>query len=146
MNGSILLPSIDILKVQAKRLRAQLQVSGTTIGHSRSLELLAHQHGYKDWNTLIAAVGNRPPPSPVAVGQKVSGAYLGHPFTGEVIGVQARLQSQSYRITMAFDEPVNVSKFEAFTVFRRRVSCTIDRHGRTAEKTSDGQPHVVLNL
>ena len=66
MNGSTLLPSIDALKRLAQRLRQELADAGTVISHSRSLELLAHQHGYKDWNTLHAAIGNRPPASPVA--------------------------------------------------------------------------------
>ena len=35
------LPSLDTLKDQAKRLRASLADEGTTIGHSRALELIA---------------------------------------------------------------------------------------------------------
>ena len=60
MNGSLPLPSIEALKGQAKRLRARLELDGITIGHGKSLELFARQYGYKDWNTLHAAVGNRP--------------------------------------------------------------------------------------
>ena len=68
MNGS--LPSIDRLKTQAKRLRANLAKSGTDIAHGKALELLAHQHGFKDWNTLHAAVGNGPF-CPVALGAHI---------------------------------------------------------------------------
>ncbi|NNG04062.1 MAG: hypothetical protein HKM95_08170 [Inquilinus sp.] len=147
MTGSSLpLPSIEALKTQAKRLRATLAADGTSIGHGRSLELLAHQHGYKDWNTLHAAIGNRPRPSPVAVGDRVGGHYLSQPFDGEVIGVQALTTPDRYRVTLRFDEPVDVVTFDSFSAYRRRVTCTIDRAGRTAEKTSDGRPHMVLRL
>ena len=46
------IPKLSALKTQAKRLRAELQKSGTPLSHSQSLELLAHQMGIKDWNTL----------------------------------------------------------------------------------------------
>ena len=83
MNGSKPLPSWPALKEQAKRLRADLEENGTTISHSRSLELLAHQLGFKDWNTLHASAGNRPPPSPVMLGDRVRGTYLGQAFEGD---------------------------------------------------------------
>ncbi len=146
MNGTSHLPSIEHLKAQAKRLRARLEADGQPVGHSRSLELVAHQYGFKDWNTLHAAVGNRPPPCPVMMGQLVRGSYLGQAFTGEVIGVQALTASDRYRITLLFDDPVDVVTFESFSAFRRRVTCTIDSRGVTAEKTSNGRPHLRLDL
>lgn len=146
MIGSLPLPSIEALKGQAKRLRATLAADGTTIGHGRSLELLAHQYGFKDWNTLHAAIGNRPQPSPVAVGDRVEGLYLNQPFTGDVIGVQSLVTPGRYRVTLHFDQPVDVVTFDSFSSFRQRVTCTIDRSGKTAEKTSDGRPHMELRL
>lgn len=143
MNG--ILPSLDNLKAQAKRLRTTLSDEGTTVGHSKSLELIAHQYGYRDWNTLHAAVGNRPPAGPVALGQRVSGSYLSQPFEGEVIGVQA-LSPGRYRVTFDFDEPVDVVTFDSFSAFRKRVSATVDEHGRTVERTSDGQPQLQLRV
>ncbi|MEP3278708.1 MAG: glyoxalase superfamily protein [Stappiaceae bacterium] len=145
MNGSSHLPSIDSLKSQAKRLRAELTATGTEIGHGRSLELLAHQHGYKDWNTLHAAVGNRPPTCPVELGQTVSGQYLGQAFTGEVIAVQTLSAPGLFRVTFDFDEPVDVVTFDSFSAFRKRVSCFIDSDGVTKEKTSDGRPQLKLD-
>ncbi len=141
MNGS--LPSLDNLKAQAKRLRTTLSEDGTAISHSKSLELIAHQYGFRDWNTLHAAVGNRPPAGPVVLGQRVKGTYLGQPFDGEVIGVQA-LSAGRFRVTFDFDEPVDVVTFESFSAFRKRVSCTVDAQGRTTEKTSNGQPQLML--
>jgi hypothetical protein len=146
MNGSRKLPSLDELKSQAKRLRDSLARDGAIVSHGRSLELLAHQHGYKDWNTLFAATGNRPPSCPVDLGARVNGEYLGQRFDAEVIAVMRLGSDERYRITLNFDEPVDVVKFASFSAFRRRVSCVVDRAGVTAERTSDGRPHLRLAL
>lgn len=147
MNGSLpRLPSIEALKDQAGRLRAKLGSDGELITHSKSLELLAHQYGYKDWNTLHAAVGNGPPSCPVALGTKMRGKYLGQAFEGEVIGVQALMAPGRFRVTLHFDEPVDVVTFGSFSNLRQRVSCIIDKSGKTAEKTSDGRPHMQLEV
>jgi hypothetical protein len=146
MNGSTPLPSIDALKEQAKRLRLELAAAGTVIGHSHSLELLAHQHGYKDWNTLYAAIGNRPTLSPVAAGQRVSGHYLGQPFEGEVRALETFSHADRFRVVLHFDEPVDVVTFDSFSAFRQRVSCFIGGDGMTAEKTSNGEPQLRLHL
>ena len=146
MNRSTPLPAIDALKEQAKRLRQELAAAGTVIGHSRSLELLAHQHGYRDWNTLHAAIGNRPPSSPVVAGQRVSGHYLGQPFEGEVKALESFSQANRFRVVLHFDEPVDVVTFDSFSAFRQRVSCFIGPDGMTAEKTSNGQPQLRLQL
>ena len=61
MNHSENIAPIAELKAQAKRLRARLQASGTHISHSEALELIAHQNGARDWNTLRASTGNMPP-------------------------------------------------------------------------------------
>ncbi|MAU22586.1 MAG: hypothetical protein CMH13_18985 [Martelella sp.] len=140
------LPALETLKDQAKRLRARLAQEDQTISHSRALELIAAQYGFRDWNTLHAKVGNRPPLNPWMLGARVSGTYLGHPFTAEVISVQA-LQNRPgyYRLTMKFDEAIDVVTFESFSAFRRRINCTIDETGRSPAKTSDGRPHVELS-
>jgi len=146
MNGSKPLPSLAALKEQAKRLRADLEENGTTISHSRSLELLAHQLGFKDWNTLHASAGNRRPPSSIMLGERVRGTYLGQAFEGDVIGIRTMGAGDRYRLTLHFDEPIDVVTFDSFSAFRQRINCTVDRSGQTAEKTSDGRPHLVLNL
>lgn len=146
MNGSTSLPAISILKEHAKRLRQELAGAGTVISHSRSLELLAHQHGYKDWNTLHAATGNRPPASPIVAGQRVSGHYLGQPFEGEVKALQTFSQADRFRVVLHFDQPVDVVTFDSFSALRQRVSCFIGNDGMTAEKTSNGEPQLRLRL
>ena len=145
MNGSTQLPSLDELKAQARRLREQLETDGHTISHSKALELIAEQYGHRDWNTLHAAVGNRAQP-PVMLGARVSGRYLGQVFDGEVIAVAARQAPGRFRVTVMFDEPVDVVSFESFSAFRQRVTCTIGSDGRTVEKTSNGLPHMELRL
>ena len=145
MRGHIPLPSLDALKDQAKRLRAGLSLAGQEITHSKSLELLATQYGFRDWNTLHAKVGNRPPLDPWLLGAKVRGHYLGQPFEARILGVQAvTAQPGRYRLTLDLDEPVDVVTFDSFSAFRKRVHCTIDETGRTIEKTSNGRPHVEL--
>ncbi len=43
-------------KDQAKRLRTALAEQGVELSHSAALELVARQHGARDWNTLAADV------------------------------------------------------------------------------------------
>lgn len=138
------LPSIEILKQQAKRLRVELADNGAPVSHGRTLEMLAHQYGYRDWNTLHAKAGNRPVGCPVTVGDTVSGRYLGQPFDATVIGVQMLGDSGRRRVTFDFDEPVDVVTFDSFSSFRKRVTCVLNEDGLTAERTSNGQPHMRL--
>ncbi len=146
MRGSSTLPNLDALKDQAKRLRTSLGADGTAITHAKSLELVARQQGFRDWNTLHAAAGNGPPARPaLAPGLKVSGHYLGQAFTGEILAVQVLTSAHGrQRITVHFDEPVDVVTFDSFSAFRQRVSCTVDENGRTPEKTSNGRPQMEL--
>ena len=145
MSHHIPMPSLEAIKDQAKRLRARMREEGSEISHSRALELVAAQYGFRDWNTLSAKAGNRPPLNPWMLGSHVSGQYLGQPFKAEIIAVQAiTAQPGRYRITLNFDEPVDVVTFDSFSAFRHRVSCTIGEDGRTVEKTSNGRPHMEL--
>lgn len=137
------LPTLDAAKAQAKALRTALATEGRDITHSAALELIAKSHGLKDWNTLHASIGNRPPP-PLALGQIVEGHYLNQAFTAEVIGI-TQLSEGRYEITLDLADPVDVVTFDSFSNFRRRVRKTVDAYGRSFDKTSDGQPHLVLH-
>lgn len=66
-------PSIDLLKDQARELRRQLEFECISIAHSKSLELLANQYGYKDWNTLHAVAKKKETLYPTTIGAKVRG-------------------------------------------------------------------------
>jgi len=145
MGSSPKLPSLDVLKDQARRLRDTLGRQGTVVNHSKALELVAGQYGFRDWNTLMGAIGNRQPVRNYSIGEQVTGHYLGQMFSGTIIAVQALTSVHGrYRVTFDFDEPVDVITFESWSAFRKRVTCTLDEQGRTVEKTSNGQPHMML--
>ncbi|MGK7652379.1 glyoxalase superfamily protein [Roseovarius sp. B08] len=138
------LPPRDVLKGHARNLRQTLGRAGTPISHSTALEHVAHQWGFRDWNTLSDAV---PVAAPRAwtLGQRVSGRYLGHDFTGTVRAARRRGPNH-VELGIDFDTPVDVVASPRFSALRQRVTFTIGATGRTVEKTSDGQPHVVLDL
>lgn len=136
------LPSQTELKAQAKRLRENLANAGTPIPHAKALEMIAHQWGARDWNTLSALAAS-PPPARWYPGQKVRGAYLGHPFRG-VIKSAAEATGGWWRVTVRFDDPVDVVASQAFSSYRRQVTARLTTEGRSVEKTSDGTVHMAL--
>ena len=136
------IPSRDVLKAQAKRLRGDLAERGQTISHAQALETVAHQWGVRDWNTL-AALATTAHPAGYAPGQRISGRYLGHSFEGQV---KAAHQSTNgyWSLTLRFDTPIDVVASKLFSSFRRQVNVTVTPKGVSPQKTSDGQPHLVL--
>jgi len=141
-------PPVDELKAQAKRLRQAMTERGSEITHAAALELIARQYGARDWNTLsaLAAKPNDKPASPIFVGAHVRGRYLNQPFTGKVLALSAVAGSEFYRVTIHFDEPVDVVTFESFSAFRQRVHAQIDENGISPRRTSNGVPHLVLDI
>lgn len=138
------LPTLASIKAQAKRLKAKLEESGEPISHSYSLELLAIHHGYRDWNTLNAIIKRKAPP-PVAVGDKVDGHYLSHAISATIVSAQP-VQCGRYRIQLKLDEAVDVAASRRFSAWRKQIFAVIDGKGVTAESTSDGEPHLRLEL
>ena len=131
--------TISELKMMAKGLRSQRE-----IGHSNSLEILAKQLGFRNWNTLSAkAASNKPQ---WALGARVSGAYLGQAFEGKLVAVRAYGDERHHAITVQFDKPVEVAELGPYTATRIRVSAVIDDEGKTFEKTSNGKPHMLITL
>ncbi|SFE94824.1 hypothetical protein SAMN04488523_11311 [Sulfitobacter brevis] len=139
--NSLPFPSRDVLKSQAKRLRSDLAARGQILSHAQALETIAHQWGARDWNTLSAQAGQSA--SGWHPGQRVTGRYLGHSFAG---AVKAARQASSgfWTLTVRFDEPVDVVTSPLFSSLRRQVDTTINAEGVSPNKTSDGQPHMVL--
>ncbi|PHR91803.1 MAG: hypothetical protein COA69_11555 [Robiginitomaculum sp.] len=141
------LPTRMVIKAQAKRLRAKLRADGTPISHSKTLEMLAHQHGFKDWNSFNATLQKQATPFIVPngyhVGDRVQGRYLGQFFRGHIHGVEA-IGSDHMRLTLDFDEPVDVVTFDSFSAFRKRVQCVIGPKGQSPQKTSNGEPQLCL--
>ncbi len=140
-------PSIDELKSQAKRLRQAMTERGTSIAHGAALELVAQQYGVRDWNTLsaLAAKTNMPSLAAITVGARIRGRYLNQPFTGKVLAMAA-LPGGDHKITIHFDEPVDVVTFESFSAFRQRINAQVDENGISPRKTSNGVPHLVLDI
>ena len=141
MSFSLDTPSAASLKAEAKILRQERTAAGGSISHGAALEEVARRHGYRDWNTASAALPERLV-TPVQVGQRVKGTYLGKPFVGLVIGMQ--LMPPHYQVTVKFDHPVNVSKFASMVHNRQRVTTTIDVRGTSLAFTSDGEPHMRI--
>ncbi len=138
-NDMAMTHDLTTLRNQAKNLRKALAAMGTEIGHSQSLELVAKSHGARDWNTMHAAASQ----PGWQFGGRVSGRYLGQPFTGRIVA--AREQGRGHHaVTVDFDKPVDVSRSALFSALRKRVNATITPEGRSLTKTSDGQPHLVL--
>ncbi len=137
------LPSRDALKSQARRLRSTLADQGSNMSHGAALETVARQWGYRDWNTLAAASAATPAPR-WQIGQSVQGHYLGHAFVGLIKSVSRKGHSHT-QLTVVFDTPVDVVASDKFSSLRRQVTATLNSQGRTVEKTSDGQAHLVLS-
>ncbi len=137
------LPSRAALKAQAKRLRAALSDAGTPCTHAQALEAIAHQWGARDWNTLHARANTDPQPN-FSPGQRVTGRYLGQRFAGQ-IKTASTIGAKAHRLTIRFDTPVDVVRSALFTSLRQQITCIVDVRGRTAQKTSDGVPHVILD-
>ncbi|WP_336064884.1 glyoxalase superfamily protein [Nitratireductor rhodophyticola] len=136
------LPTMAEAKALAKRLRQHLKDRGRTVTHAQALETIAHQHGFRDWNTLCAAIGQNGPDA-WAPGQRVQGTYLSRPFEGTLIASQ-RLSPGWFRVVIDLDEPVDVVTFESFSNHRKRIRGTVGPDGHSRERTSNGLPHLTL--
>lgn len=142
-----IMPSLDAIKNQARRLRSRLVQEGDPINHSRSLELIAVQYGFRDWNTLHAALGNRPGIESLHPGCRVRGRYLGQPFSAKLLGIEMRNQAgDRYRVVLELDEPVDVVTFDSFSAFRKRVTGIVGADGISRERTSNGLPQLEISL
>jgi len=137
------LPTAAQAKAQARRLREDLAVESTAISHGQALEKIAHQHGFRDWNALHAAIDNRPPEG-WTPGGRVTGRYLSQSFAATVIAADP-LWPGWFRLVLNLDEAVDVVRFESFSNLRKRIRVVVgpDRHSK--ERTSDGAPHVELD-
>ncbi|MGJ8590717.1 MAG: glyoxalase superfamily protein [Yoonia sp.] len=136
------IPSTDVLKSQAKRLRADLASQGRSVSHAATLEMVAHQWGARDWNTLSAQASA--PAHGWTPGDRVSGQYLGQPFKG-IVKAAKLSGSGMWSLTLRFDEAVDVVTSPLFSNLRRQVNAVVGANGISPRKTSDGQPHLVLH-
>lgn len=138
------LPTASQAKDKAKRLRAEMVDAGTTIGHAKSLELIAHQHGFRDWNAMHSAIVSSSPKG-WQNGDLVSGTYLSQPFTAKVIAV-AEQRPGWFGLELQLDEAVDVVTSDAFSNLRARVRGVIGPKGHSQERTSDGTPQLQVDM
>lgn len=138
------LPTVAEAKRQAKRLREQLDRQGTPVSHGNALELVAHQHGFRDWNAFHAAMGNRPPEG-WAPGDRVEGSYLSQAFSATIVAVEM-VRPGWFRLVLDLDEAVDVVTFDSFSNFRTRIRGVVGPEGHSRERTSDGLPQLRLDL
>ena len=134
--------SLDIIKAQAKALRQALQAKGTTVSHSQALELVARQHGARDWNTLHAWLGQRNAPPGLALGDRVTGRYLGQAYIGKIVALSGTTRHR--HVEIALDQPIDTVRFDSFSNWRSRIRGTLREDGTSLRKTSDGVPHLTL--
>jgi hypothetical protein len=67
-------------------------------------------------------------PERLTPGARVTGAYLGQPFSARIVGVQAITSAPgSYRVSLDLDEAVDVVTFDSFSSFRKRVNGVIGK-------------------
>ncbi|KQW31868.1 hypothetical protein ASE36_06550 [Rhizobium sp. Root274] len=128
-------------KAHAKALRARLAAEGTIVGHAKALELVAHQNGARDWNTLSAKLARAASPR-FYLQQRVRGYYLGQAFEGEI--VEIRSSNSGHAVSIRFDQPVDTVTFASFSNLRRVARGVVDDSGRSVEKTSNGVPHLII--
>ena len=129
------------LKVEAKQLREHRLQQNIETTHSEALEILAASYGLRDWNTLHAKASQ---PVDLRAGDSLQGRYLGQSFTGTVLDIANTAEPDQALVTIKFDDPVDVVKFDSFSSYRSRISKKITRTGYSLDKTSDGEPHLVL--
>ncbi|RYG89896.1 hypothetical protein EU803_14830 [Loktanella sp. IMCC34160] len=135
-------PSLETVKAQAKALRQALEAKGTAVSHAQSLELIARQHGARDWNTLHARLGHCNAPTNLAVGTKVTGHYLGQRYNGEIVSISGPVGHR--HVEIALDQPVDAIQFESFSNWRHRIRGTLGKDGRSTRRTSNGTPHLAV--
>ncbi|MDX5594974.1 glyoxalase superfamily protein [Pseudovibrio sp. SPO723] len=145
MPAALSVPTLSTAKKRAREVRANLALIGKVITHSEALEHVAKELGFRNWNVAAARLSNRPQLH-LSIGDRVSGRYLKQPFEGTVLSVHPIGHGDAYQLTLQFDEAVDVVRFESFSAYRQRVNATVSPEGVTWAKTSDGAPHLVLDL
>lgn len=137
------LRSVKDAKSHAKTLRSALAAQGTAISHAQALELVAHQAGARDWNTLHAKL-SQAEPQPFRLNDQVRGYYLGQAFTGRIVALSKA--GQNTQVSLQLNEPVDTVQFKSFSNIRSHIRGVVGPDGRSPRKTSDGTPHLVIHI
>jgi hypothetical protein len=137
------LNSLSEAKSKAKALRDALVGQSTKISHAQALELVAHQDGVRDWNTLHAKL-SRAEQRTLKLGDEVRGMYLGQSFIGRIVAL-AKV-GLNLNVSIQLDVPIDTVRFESFSNMRRRIRGVIGPDGRSEQRTSDDLPVLVVDL
>jgi hypothetical protein len=134
--------SLTDAKSQAKALRKSLAIQGTTISHAQALELVAHQNGARDWNTLQAKLAGNAPPQ-FQLNDAVRGQYLGQDFTGRIVALSK--VGPNHNVSIQLDAAVDTVQFDSFSNMRSHIRGIVGPDGLCPRKTSDGVPHLIID-
>ena len=137
-------PTHAEVKRRAAKLRERRRITGRQISHSQAIERIAHALGYRDWNTLSAIISTVRAKVGIPESDSISGEYLGKPFRATLRKI-GQTDNGNARLVLRFDEPVGVAAFDGFSAERKQIDCVVDATGHSAERTSDGRPHVALD-
>ncbi|MEC8178668.1 MAG: glyoxalase superfamily protein [Pseudomonadota bacterium] len=144
----MIIRSIADAKKRAAHLRETAAENGQVLSHGRALETVASEQGARDWNTLRARLANRETIADnldiadLRTGMKVEGRYMNQPFVGRIVDTIS--EGEGRRIAIHLDRPVDVVTFTSFSNMRRRIRGTIENDRRSKERTSDGNPHLMI--
>lgn len=127
-------------KTHARRLRDALAAEGIDLSHGKTLDVVARQHGVRDWNTLAARAEATPEPQaqpepPFMVGDAVEGAFNGAAARGRIIGLSETIKPDLWRVTVKFTPPVDASTSAHFRAERTRVEMVVGADGRSRRLT-----------
>lgn len=126
-------------------MRNHLAEKNIDISHGAALEILAKQHGFKDWNILSATTkrpsGKVPWPE---LEDNIKGTYLGHAFTGKILKVQTTNMANNRRYTILFDKPIDVVTSKHFSNYRQRINCFLDQSLKSVDHK--GRPDNIVQI
>lgn len=150
----------DILKYakgRAKRLRSYLAELDISLTHAHSLEAIAKEDGFRDWNTYAAnpplGMAENDVPARATqrdnqmasrlkfhVGDRIKGQYRGALYAGTILGLEKTDGGPVWRIKIQFDDPVQIGKSTALNLTRQRIRSMINADGESVnlKGTPDG--------
>lgn len=136
-------PTISQMKAEAKTLRDEAP-EGARLSHCASLEAIAKRYGFANWNTARAQARPEVSVRALRVGTRVAGRYLTRRFIGELRGIET-VGHDLFRVTVRFDKPVDVVRFDSFSAFRSQVNAVLRDDGTSVSRLSTGDCHLVLH-
>ena len=140
-----MLPTKAQIKQNARTLRARRMAAGHPMRHAQALERISRKLGYRDWNTLSAAITTIRDRSCLPERDSVQGRYMGHPFDARILKVGVDAEGRT-RLVLRLQTAIDVVEHGSFTALRQQIACNVDETGRSQEVLSDGTPHVALML